>query len=83
MSKVSLRAKDFKRARATFTQPSITVAEYDQVGLLSARPLSSLPDPSATNPGDALSTPYYIKFWLEVIGGQPVIAMAGSNHHLD
>lgn len=83
MSKVSLSAGSFKRARATFAWPNMSNIECDQIGLLLVRPLSPLPMPDFENPGDIISAPYYIKFGLEVINSSPVIAVAGSNHLLD
>ncbi|KIW74612.1 hypothetical protein Z517_11382 [Fonsecaea pedrosoi CBS 271.37] len=84
LSKVAVRAADFKSARATFRWPSLsTTCECDQVGMLFVRPLSGLPNPDAEHPSDAESAPYYIKYGLEVIGGKPIIAVAGSNHQLD
>ncbi|KIW90105.1 uncharacterized protein Z519_09536 [Cladophialophora bantiana CBS 173.52] len=84
LSKVALRAADFKSARATFRWPTLsTTCEYDQIGLLFVRPLPGLPAPDAEQPGDAESAPYYIKYGLEVVRGQPIIAVAESNHLLD
>ena len=81
--KISMPAADFKRARTTFSWPSIETCECDQIGLIFIKPLPALPSPSIDKPGDPNSAPHYVKFGLEVIAGKPVIAVAGSNHMLD
>ncbi|PVH68519.1 hypothetical protein DL98DRAFT_630517 [Cadophora sp. DSE1049] len=52
VTKISLPSKEFKRARMTITWSSDT-CDWDQAGLLLVRPPPGLPEPSATNPGDA------------------------------
>lgn len=83
ITKVSVPAKDFKSVRVTFSWPPGTRVECDQVGLLFVQPLKTLPEPSIGQPGNGESAPHYVKFGLEVINGEPIIAVAGSNHQLD
>ncbi|KIW94069.1 uncharacterized protein Z519_05385 [Cladophialophora bantiana CBS 173.52] len=77
VSKVSLPSVRFRRARVTISWPSAThTVEWDQAGLLLVRPHRDLPEPTASNAGDHLTTPSFVKIGLEVVRGKLTCAVS-------
>ncbi|RDW85265.1 hypothetical protein BP6252_02855 [Coleophoma cylindrospora] len=77
--KVAMPAASFQRARVTVVGPSGFPFDFDQAGLLFLRPHTALPEPSASEPGNAETKPSFAKIALETFEQKTFCTVSASN----